>query len=172
MKRLFVLLAVALTVLCVVATIILGANNYTLKYKNEIVAISRQNQLNPSLVAAIIYAESGFNKNAKSQKGAVGLMQIMPQTAQWIATDIGVENFDLQDPQTNISFGCFYLQYLFSKFDTEIEVLCAYNAGESNVREWKTAGGEITEKNIPFPETKSYVKKVLEAKKYYSKKLG
>ena len=166
------MLAVALTVLCVVATIILGANNYTLKYKNEIVAISRQNQLNPSLVAAIIYAESGFNKNAKSQKGAVGLMQIMPQTAQWIATDIGVENFDLQDPQTNISFGCFYLQYLFSKFDTEIEVLCAYNAGESNVREWKTAGGEITEKNIPFPETKSYVKKVLEAKKYYSKKLG
>jgi len=61
---------------------------------------------------------------------------------------------------------------LQSKFNSEIEVLCAYNAGETKVNEWKNTFGEITEQNIPFSETKNYVKIVLKAKKYYSKKLG
>ena len=172
MKRLFVLLAVALAVLFVAVIVAVNVSSYPLKYQKDIAVAASENGIEAPLVAAIIFAESGFNRNAKSQKGAIGLMQIMPQTAQWIAGELGIENYDLTDPKTNISFGCFYLRYLFTKFSSEIEVLCAYNAGEANAREWKTKSGETTEKNIPFPETKAYVKKVFEAKKYYSKKLG
>ena len=159
-------IAIALVILFVLIQCI---KTYPLKYSAEIKAQAKENEISAPLVASIIYAESCFQKNATSNKGAVGLMQIMPQTAEWIASELNTAGYNLFDEKTNIAFGCYYLKYLHEKFDSEIEVLCAYNAGESKTREWQTQLGKITQENIPFAETKNYVKKVFDAKKYYSK---
>ena len=152
MKRVLAFLPAAVAVLLLAALVVSNISCYPLKYKEEIVSCSTKYGLEPSLVAAIIYSESSFKNVAKSDKGAVGLMQIMPQTAEWISGELSIEN-DLENAKTNIEFGCFYLKYLFSKFDLEIEVLCAYNAGEAKAREWKAMLGNITEQNIPFEES-------------------
>ena len=172
MKKTIVLLSVLLLAVSVLLAFVFLPDNYPLKYREDISSAASANEVDAPLVAAIIYAESGFNKNAKSNKGALGLMQIMQQTAAWIAGELNADEYDLFNAKTNISFGCFYLRYLKDKFETEIEVLCAYNAGEAKVREWQEIYGEITQENIPFSETREYVKKVLKAKKYYAKKFG
>ena len=163
------LIALALIVIVPIA-ILLFSNKYPLSYKKDIVFAAEKYDIEPALVSAIIFSESGFNKNAKSAKGACGLMQIMPQTAAWISGEIGNENYNLFDAKINIEFGCFYVNYLKQKFDSEIELLCAYNAGETKARGWKEEFGGITQENIPYSETRNYVKKVLNAKKYYIKK--
>ena len=117
-----------------------------------------------ALVYAVIKAESGFDKNAKSKAGAVGLMQIMPSTAIFIANELDENNFveeDLFDEQVNIRFGCFYLKYLFNKFLDVKAVVCAYNAGETVVRTWLGKDGLLDENKIVYAETRIYLKKVL-----------
>ena len=172
MKRMIIVTSAVIFTLFVVVFATIFSNRYPFKYKKSISVFAAENKVDAALVAAIVFAESRFNNNAKSKRGAIGLMQIMPQTAEWISGELSEPNYDLTDAQTNLHFGCFYLSYLQSKFNSEIEVLCAYNAGETKVNEWKNTFGEITEQNIPFSETKNYVKIVLKAKKYYSKKLG
>ena len=153
-----------------VAGVLLWENRYPIEFEKEIELHSRTFGVEAGLVVAVAYAESGFDKNVVSQKGAVGVMQILPSTAQWIAGELEREIFDLTNASTNIEFGCFYLAYLFEKFDSEIEVLAAYNAGEGNVRDWKN-GDKLLIEDIPFEETKNYVKKVLKLKKYYKNKI-
>ncbi|MFW6181373.1 MAG: transglycosylase SLT domain-containing protein [Spirochaetota bacterium] len=119
--------------------------------------------LNTSLVLAVIREESRFNPRARSLRGATGLMQLMPQTAEWI-TGMRLSVRDLYDPAVNIEAGVRYLEYLFSRFHTLEEVLAAYNGGPTNVGRWKNQEQDLTVEQfieeIPFPETRIYVKKV------------
>lgn len=139
---------------------------YPKKHSQFVETYSKQYNLNSNLVYAIIRAESSFNSSSQSKSGAIGLMQIMPNTAQWIATELK-ENFETKNlyiPEINIKYGCFYLRYLLNKFDLELYVLCAYNAGETVVRGW------INNKpfTIAYPETANYVKRVEKNKKIYT----
>lgn len=137
------------------------------KYEAEVKKYSAQYKLDEYLVYAVICAESSFESDAQSQVGAKGLMQIMPQTAQWLKEkyklEMSVDN--LFNPETNIHLGCLYLSYLNSRFDNDVSlVLAAYNGGEGNVRKWLKStvyspdGKTLT--NIPYKETANYVKKV------------
>lgn len=141
---------------------------YPLGYENIIRTESENNGLDPALVAAVISVESGYNVTAVSEKGAIGLMQLMPETASYVCATYGVvyDGDKLFDSEYNISLGCKYLRYLKDRF-TENYALAAYNAGEGNVRKWIRGGGELR-----FRETREYVKRVYRAKKYYGIKYG
>ena len=139
------------------------------RYIKMVNEYSQKYNIEPALVYAIIKAESGFNPKAKSQVGAMGLMQIMQGTGKWIASELN-EDFsenNLCDPKTNIRYGCFYLNYLFKKFGNMGAVICAYNAGEGAIRPWLNENGEIDEDKISFSETKNYYKKVMKYYKLY-----
>ena len=129
-------------------------------------------QLDPSLLAAVIYAESRF-RDATSHAGARGLMQITPETARYIAHLSGgtaFEQGDLATPQINISYGAFYLRYLLGRYDRNtVLALAAYNGGEGNVDRWIARGGRrrsarSARAQIPFTETREYVGRVLDAR--------
>jgi soluble lytic murein transglycosylase len=127
-------------------------------------------QLDPSLIAAVIYAESRF-RDATSHAGARGLMQITPQTADEIARRSGGTRFeqgDLAEPQINISYGSWYLRWLLGHYGgNELLAIAAYNAGTGNVDKWIAADPGLEVEEIPFPETRNYVGKVLEARRDY-----
>ena len=122
--------------------------------------------LDPYLVLAVAGAESGFDPQAVSSAGAVGLMQLMPDTARWICAREGwaYQPNRLTDPSYSIALGCYYLAYLSAKFDGTW-VLAAYNAGEGVVREWMRAGRGV--EDIPYAETRAYVAKVTKLAKAY-----
>ncbi len=139
-------------------------------YKKQISNAAKESGLRQELIAAVIHAESGFNPQAVSKKGAVGLMQLMPSTAKWCAQQTGKE-YSLQmlyEPEYNVSLGAYYLAYLLDKFGSERAALAAYNAGEGNVRRWKEEGL----KEIPFRETKKYVQKVTYSTAIYERILN
>lgn len=120
------------------------------------------------LVLSVIKAESNFSVTAVSRVGACGLMQLMPETASFIAAKEGIGSFDLFDAEDNILLGCRYLLYLQKKFPDRDAMLAAYNAGEGKVREWLqntdcSADGQRLNR-VPFAETREYLQKV---KKYY-----
>ncbi len=131
--------------------------------------------LDPALIAGIIYVESRF-RDQTSHAGAKGLMQIMPSTADYIASKSGGTEFeqgDLATPQINIAYGSWYLRYLLDHYHgNEILALAAYNAGEGKVDEWWREAADRGERfkvadHIPFPETRAYVGKVLDARRAY-----
>src|SRR5687767_7672747 len=131
--------------------------------------------LDASLIAGVIYVESRF-RDQTSHAGAKGLMQLMPQTADYIAAKSGGTEFvqgDLADPQINISYGSWYLRYLQEKYHGNVILtLAAYNAGEGKVDEWWREAADRGEQfrvadHIPFPETREYVSEVLEARRAY-----
>ena len=128
--------------------------------------------MEPALVFALAEVESHFNPQAVSPVGAVGIMQIMPATGDWIAGLLGMNNYkekDLLDPVVNLRFGAYYLAYLKSLFSEEWQVVVAYNAGETVVRSWIAEG--VTPESIPYPETSAYLIKVKRAlSRYRSKK--
>jgi soluble lytic murein transglycosylase len=117
--------------------------------------------LDPALVCAVVRAESRFHANAVSPRGAVGLMQIMPDTALWIASRLNVTAFDTHDPETNLRFGTWYLRYLVDRFDNLDLALAAYNAGPTRVAGWVAQGATA------FPETAAYVTRVRRAVPVY-----
>jgi soluble lytic murein transglycosylase len=134
-------------------------------------------ELDPSLLAAVIYAESRF-RDATSHAGARGLMQITPQTARYIARLSGgtaFEQGDLATPQINISYGAYYLRYLLRRYgDNTVLALAAYNGGEGNVDRW-IVEASMSERafvidEIPFAETREYVTRVLDARASYREK--
>ena len=159
---------------CVIILTILSFFTFRLvivpkRYNKMVSDYSSEYKLESALVYAIIKAESGYNPKAKSSAGAIGLMQIIPSTGKWIASELGEEFTEerLYDPNTNIKYGCFYLNYLFKKFNNMGAVICAYNAGENNIKSWLNENGEIIEEKINFEETKNYYKKVLNFYKLY-----
>lgn len=121
------------------------------------------------LVEAVMHAESKFDQKAVSHVGAVGMMQLMPKTAEWIAQEGELQYTDLKEPRQNIMLGTWYIDYLLKKYhNNEVLALAAYNAGRGNVDEWITEYGwkdDFTNiKEIPFPETREFVKLVVEAR--------
>ena len=140
-------------------------------------------QLDPALIAAVIYAETKFEPRTSSA-GAEGLMQIEPETAEFLAKLSGGYRFttsDLGTPKVNVAYGSYYLRYLLDHYEgNEMLAVAAYNAGLANVDRWvakaHAEGGALTVSAIPFPETRAYVQRVLEVQKEYratyAKQLG
>ena len=138
---------------------------YPLEYEHIIRAHSRNYRLDPELVAAVIYQESKFKPRARSSSGALGLMQLRPETAHGIAARTGGAAFrteDLLDPEINIRYGSWYLRHLLDKYDDETLALAAYNAGQGNVDSWRRRGV-----GIQFEETRDYVERVRELEEIY-----
>ena len=122
------------------------------------------------LIWAIIKTESGFDSSAESSVGAVGLMQLMPETFSEISTYRLKEGLDLgmrYDPETNIRYGTYYLAYLYDRYGNWDVAIAAYNAGLGNVVEWIADDPAL--EDIPYKETRSYLKKVNKAKAKYEK---
>lgn len=130
--------------------------------------------LDPALIAGVIYAETKFDPRTSSA-GALGLMQILPATAQYIAHLSGGIRFttgDLATPKINVAYGSWYLRYLLDHYEgDEMLAVAAYNGGLANVDSWVArARGEsrtLTVADIPFPETRAYVRRVLRAQSEY-----
>lgn len=146
-----------------------------LRHEDIIRQQSERKDLDPALVAGVIYAESHF-RDQTSHAGARGLMQLTPDTAHYIAGKSGGTAFtegDLATPQVNIAYGTWYLRYLLDKYDeSTVVALAAYNGGEGNVDSWLARAHERAEeftvaRSIPFPETRAYVTKVLGARDRY-----
>jgi len=163
------------SILIIVIAVIIIANFkvilksfFPLEYEKSIIEYSEMYNVDPNLVAAVINTESKFVVDASSSKGAIGLMQIMPDTGKWIAEKLELSNFNeeiIADPEVNIRMGTWYLKKLSEDFNGDyILVLAAYNGGPGNVTKWLedekySSDGENLHK-IPFKETKSYVQKV------------
>lgn len=139
-----------------------------LRHENIIRQQAAEKGVDAALIAAVIYSESRF-RDQTSPADARGLMQITPQTGNEIEKLSGGTSFELQDlsdPDINIRYGTFYLAHLLDIYDGDlVAALAAYNAGPSNAAEW--GGSEMTIEDIPFPETKAYVKAVLEKQREY-----
>ena len=146
-------------------------SRYPLEYEHVIRAYSGERDLDPTLVAAVIYAESRFDPNVRSSAGAVGLMQVLPETGEFIARSTGGTDFveaDLRDPDINVRYGTWLLDYLRARYDGDIETaLAAYHAGPANVDDWRRGGS-----GIAFPETRAYVDEVLRVKRLYAQAYG
>ncbi len=156
----------AVVLSCVLVAMIAGYaiyESYIVKYESYIEKHADAYNLDKRLVMSIIKAESKFDRNARSSKDAMGLMQIMKVTAEWANEELkkeSLEESDIYDVDTNIEIGCWYLDRLNKLYDGDITLMAAaYNAGIGNINKWLEKG-EVTEDNIPFPETKKYVKKV------------
>lgn len=150
---------------------------YPIKYENIINKYANTYGLDPYLIAAVIKVESGYDRFARSNKGAIGLMQIKFSTSEWIGKKIGYNDMDedmLYDPEVNIKMGCWYLNYLLGYYDGDIQLaLAAYNGGQGNVNKWlkdeECTDDGITLKYIPFAETRNYVEKVNKAYNIYNR---
>ena len=130
---------------------------YPFNYKEEVIAAAEKEQVPPSLVASVILAESKYKNTAESETGALGLMQLMPDTARWVAQQ-----------------GTWYLGHLLKEFNgDQVLALAAYNAGRGHVESWlreNNWNGMVD--TIPFPETRSYVKAVLQYQERYEALYG
>jgi soluble lytic murein transglycosylase len=149
-----------------------GRATFPLEHENALGEGAERHGLSPALVAAVIYVESGFDEAVRSHSGAVGLMQVMPSTAEEIADHSGGTTFttaDLRDPRVNVRYGCYYLRLLLDRYRGSLVcALAAYNAGAANVDEWiGRCGGDLAVDDIPFAETREYVGQVLHYRDIY-----
>lgn len=148
-----------------------------LAYSGVIRQQATQKHLDPALVAAVIYAETKFQPRT-SAAGAEGLMQLMPATARFLAQRSGATTFttaDLSTPAVNIAYGSYYLRYLLNEYHgSTVLALAAYNGGETNVDGWvaraRERGQRLRVADIPFPETRAYVRRVLQARAEYRRR--
>ena len=150
-----------------------------LRHEDIIRQQAAEKGLDPALIAAVIYQESKF-EDRTSSAGAKGLMQILPDTANFIARKSGGSAFELRDlatPQINIAYGSWYLRYLIDRYNGNVALaLAAYNAGETTVDRWvaqaRSGGHPLAIREIPYPETRLYVEKVLRAQQEYRHAYG
>lgn len=137
---------------------------YPLEFSEHVFLYADKYGLDRATVFSIIKTESNFNVNAVSSAGAIGLMQITPSTAEYIAERLNMNEYDLRDAENNIQFGCYYMNYLIFRFKNVQTAHVAYNAGEGNVQKWLSnkeySADGVTLKVIPFEETKEYIKKI------------
>ena len=173
----------AVTVLIIlILVVILYSNSFQrlinpIHFKETVYHYSEVNKIDPLLVSAIIRVESKFNPQALSKKGAVGLMQIMPSTGEWAAEQMGIQEFEsslLYDPEMNIRIGTWYISNLQKEFGrNDLLVIAAYNGGRGKVKQWLEEdiwdGREENLSDIPFPETRNFVNKVLQNYRKYKK---
>lgn len=178
LRRRLALLLGAASVAAVLSALVLPVFNRTideitlpLRHEDIIRQQAAEKDLDPALLAGVIYAESKFT-DATSHAGAKGLMQITPVTAQEIARLSGATAFELDDlsnPDINIRYGAFYLRHLMKRYHGNIVlVLAAYNGGPTNVDRWLVEG-RTRVRDIPFPETREYIKRVIDARGAYAR---
>jgi soluble lytic murein transglycosylase len=133
---------------------------YPLRYEHIVTGHARNYELDAALIAAVIYRESKFDADAKSDSGAIGLMQLLPDTARGIALHTGGSRFqvdDLYDPEINVRYGSWYLRHLLEKYGGDLrKALAAYNGGQGNV-----------DRGIQYAETRHYVERVRELEDVY-----
>lgn len=154
-----------------------GRAAFPLEHAEAVGAAAARHRLSPALVAAVIYVESGFDATIRSASGAVGLMQLMPETAGEIAEQTEGYRFrpgDLAVPVVNVRYGCYYLRRLVDRYEGSLVcALAAYNAGATHVDRWLAErGGVLTLRGIPFPETREYVRQVLRYRDIYAAVYG
>jgi soluble lytic murein transglycosylase len=139
---------------------------YPLEYEHIVRSHADNYELDPALLAAVIYSESRFRADARSDAGALGLMQLMPATARGIAARAGGSEFvvaDLLEPELNVRYGAWYLRHLLERYGDQRTALAAYHAGQGNVDDWRAHGIAIG-----FPETRAYVDKVMRLRDVYA----
>ncbi len=164
-KRVFIL-----SIVIVLFTVVLIESNnfkkiiYPRKYTMYVEKYAKEFNVDENLVYSVIKAESKFDKEATSRKGAKGLMQISDITRDWAIDELELDNIDIYDPEINIKIGCWYINKLYKEFGNLDLVIAAYNGGSGNVTRWlgKNEYSKDGKKldNIPFQETEYYVKKV------------
>ena len=140
---------------------------FPIPFEENILKWSQQRQINPLLVTSLIRQESRFEPEIKSSAGALGLMQVMPGTGQWIAQQTKQPNYSLTNPEDNINFGTFYLDYTHRRYNNNsMLAVASYNAGPNNVAKWVSRYGlsdpDFFVEQIPFRETRGYVESVFE----------
>ncbi|MCD1258954.1 lytic transglycosylase domain-containing protein [Paenibacillus athensensis] len=173
-KRIFALLLLVFVLILFMNSTFIGRKLYPIYYKQEIRQNATKYQIDPFLIAAIIRVETNYQYHLESKKGAIGIMQLMPDTAQWIVETANLGTYthdDLHRVEVNIGLGAWYLNWLFNHYDGNmLYAIAAYNAGQGNVNKWKqsdTWDGTIEQvAQIPFGETRHYVQRVL----YYYEK--
>lgn len=163
-----------LVILCLAGYNIALKHIYPLKYVDYIDTYTKEYDVSPTLVLAVIKSESGFDKDARSPADAAGLMQLTEETFYDVRRMVGdgeEYTFDgcWNDPEINIKYGTKYLSYLLELYNNDkIAAIAAYNAGLSNVNGWMGGDGKLQTDEIDFPETAVYVEKVLKAEKHYN----
>lgn len=154
---------------------------FPLAYQEQIIKVATDTQVEPTFIYAIARQESAFDERAKSPVGAMGLMQLMPQTAQFTAKTYGMKHSapsDLLDAEHNMRLGSHYLKHLLGKFDgNRILAAAAYNAGPHRVNRWLSETGkerpfDVWIETIPFLETRHYVQNVLCFSVIYGYRMG
>lgn len=179
MRKAFVALVIAVLSICMaflyeaLADAVLKST-HPVKYEELVEKYSEQYMVPKEIVYAVIKCESSFESDAMSHKGAVGLMQITPDTYSWLVSKIGGDANPalLYEPETNIAYGTYFLSILYSEFNSWDNVFAAYNAGRTRVKEW-LADEKYSEygvlKNIPYKETRKYIKRVNNAAETYKR---
>jgi soluble lytic murein transglycosylase len=153
---------------------------YPIEYEDTVLKYSEIYDVDPTLIFAIINVESKFNSDAVSNKGAIGLMQIMPDTGTWASKKLDIEGYtteSLYDHDTNIHIGTWYISSLLEEFNGDIRnAAAAYNGGIGNVRNWLKdedySRDGVNLDYIPFSETRNYVKKVIKGQGVYREIYG
>ncbi len=153
---------------------------YPVRYEDLVVKYSEQYSVDEALIYAIINCESGFDPNAVSAAGAIGLMQITPETFQWLQTKDDIEETlpegDLYDPETNIKYGALLISLNVEEFGNVRTAIASYNAGRGKVAEWladeRYSADSRTLMAIPYKETEDYVEKVIRNYQIYKERLG
>jgi soluble lytic murein transglycosylase len=168
---------VALAALALVASrgpVFIQRMYHPLANEKAIAAAAARHGVDPYLVAAVVAVESGFKADAVSSHGAVGLMQVLPSTAEELFREGDAGGTDappsrLSAPDVNLEYGTAYLSQLLRRFEDTRTALAAYNAGPATVATWlkRPGGGKITYADVSFPETLRYVKRVLREVYYY-----
>lgn len=168
-KKIFLLILIVFLLGGLISIGLVGykTNDTKILYVDIINKYAEEYKSDPIMIASIIQVESGFDKDAVSPMGAKGLMQILPDTGQWISgqLDQGFESEMLFDPDYNIKLGAYYYEYLYDHFGEDVIALAAYNGGMGNVEEWLNDPDHAyrghNPEEIPFQETREYVTKVL-----------
>lgn len=152
---------------------------YPYLYRPTVERYAQEYGVDPYLVIAVIRAESNFMPQSESHKGALGLMQLMPNTAADIALKMDDKNFtleELKDPEKNIQYGTWYLANLQKEFNNTTLTVAAYNGGRGHVKEWISSQQldphNLRVEDIPFQETREYVQRVLQFRETYKKLYG
>ena len=160
------LLLIAALILLTIAAFFAAKQVFPQDYKAEVTAAADRHGLQSDFVFAVIWTESKFNPSAVSKVGAKGLMQLMPDTYEWLCSLRRDDTGDLFDPAVNIEYGCYNLSLLLERYDFEWVAIAAYNAGRTRVDGWLADG--IDKNSIPFEETRRFVLQVQAVKILYS----
>lgn len=170
-----IIVSLAIAILADLGISLVEKSEYPVKYEQHIEKYCSEYNIPEYIVLAVIKVESDFEPTATSSAGALGLMQMMPSTFKWLTSSEHLAEYlspaSLYEPSVSIRYGCYYLKYLFEKFHNWDTVLAAYNGGEGNVAKWladdEYSDGKGNLVNIPFKETRNYVKKVNNAIDFY-----